>query len=302
MLVKRALNFDMKKINSRQNAFFKSLLNPKKSGTFLLEGIRYIKTALERGMVPTSVVFVDSAQVENLAQELRTSFRGLQGGEGENDGVSFPHADELTFVSSFVALPENLFREITETEHSQGVVAVYERTEFVQTLEDVTGTMPFMRSRKPNSHCGEESDLLLVLDEIQDPGNVGTIIRTADACGIRWILAVKGTADVLSQKVVRSTAGSILNVRVCYGSREEIISFLLHNQYEIIAADMGGVRYKDFTRKPKAALVLGNEARGVHPSFLENSSTIAIPMYGGAESLNVAVAAGILMYELREEK
>lgn len=275
----------MKKINSRNNAFFKSLLNPKKSGAFLLEGIRYIKTALGRGKVPSSVVFADSPQTENLAGELCAAYRGLVLRSPE-----ILRMDEGTFAKSFVALSENLFKEITETEHSQGVVALYKRSAFGKTIADA--------EREERL----EHEFLLVLDEIQDPGNVGTIVRTADACGINRILAVKGTADVLSQKVVRSTAGSILNVSVYYGTREEILAFLTQNQYEIIAADMGGVRYKDFSRKQKAALVLGNEARGVHPLFKGNSSIVAIPMYGGAESLNVAVAAGILMYELREEK
>lgn len=260
------MNF--KEITSKSNSDFKKLVQMKKnraSDEFFVEGARYIKSAFEYGGCLPVAIFCDPA-----------------------------HKQEAAFLSKCLSCPPvlltaELFSEVSETVHSQGILAVYSKSRFQFELAkcrdfDDDDALPFY----------------LVLDEVRDPGNVGAVIRTADAAGIKHIFLVKGTADPYAPKASRASAGSVLNVKTYVGDREEILRFLKERHCDIVVTTIDGRDFRTYRPTGQTALVLGNEARGVHLEFVKNAEhRLGIPMRGGAESLNVAVAAGILIYYLR---
>lgn len=147
------------------------------------------------------------------------------------------------------------------------------------------------------------NEKIIILDRLQDPGNVGTIIRSADAFNVKNIICIKGTADPYMQKVVRSTMGSILRVNICTVSEEpeEIenkIILLKNNGYNICVTTLkGATDLRDVKLDNKCIFVIGNEAKGVS-QLLDNFADIKIkiPMENTAESLNASIATGILLY------
>ena len=137
---------------------------------------------------------------------------------------------------------------------------------------------------------------VLILDKIQDAGNIGTIIRTADAFGIDTVICTKGTVDIYSQKVLRSTMGSILREKIIY---TDDISFLKEKGYKLIGTvlDEKSISLEKFDFSKKCAFVMGNEANGISDEIKSICNEfVKIPMTGNAESLNVAVATSIILY------
>ncbi|SDJ65053.1 TrmH family RNA methyltransferase [Salimicrobium halophilum] len=176
---------------------------------------------------------------------------------------------------------DQVMKEISQTETPQGIVAVVDKKERVW----------------------EEGTRLLLLDTIQDPGNLGTLIRTADAAGFDAVLVGKGSVDLFNDKVLRATQGSIFHdMKVVEVSLEEEMSRLKDAGFSIWGTALEGAKiYKELEVPERVALLVGNEGNGVQETLLaEATEKVSIPMYGKAESLNVAVAAGILMYALKE--
>lgn len=178
-----------------------------------------------------------------------------------------------------VEVAENVFQHISQTKTPQGIAAVV---------------------RMKNSH-EINGDLYLLLDRIQDPGNLGTIIRTADAAGFDAVMLGEGTVDLYNDKVIRATQGSLFHIPIIQESLPTEINKLKQEGFRIWASAL--TNSKDFhTLKPtsKVALILGNEGAGIEGTILELADEIVkIPIYGKAESLNVSIAAGILMYHLK---
>lgn len=261
-------------ITSNQNKHFKRFksLNLKKNREaeklYLLEGQRYIDTAIEQMLKFEALLFEI-----NLWHKLDTK-----------DKIRYQAAAEI-FI-----FPIQLFKEITQTEQSQGIIGVINMPEEMDLsfLETIV---------KSNDNYN-----ILLLDRVQDPGNLGTIIRTADAAGFNIILLAKGTVDAYNPKVVRSTAGSILNISLIELAQiTDALVMLKSIGFHIIATALeGAVDYNESSYyKAYNCLVIGNEANGVSSEVLELSdSRVKIPIYGKAESLNAAVAAGIMMYKL----
>lgn len=143
----------------------------------------------------------------------------------------------------------------------------------------------------------------LLLDEIQDPGNVGTLIRTADAAGFKGVVLGEGTADAFSPKVVRAMQGSQFHLEVLQGDLKEWILALQNNGLSVYgsALDETAKVYDTIDAGENFALIMGNEGNGMHEEYQKMvNANLYIPMLGKAESLNVAVAAGILMFELKK--
>lgn len=138
---------------------------------------------------------------------------------------------------------------------------------------------------------------LLVLDAVQDPGNVGTVLRTAEALGAVGAIALPGTVDVWNPKVVRASAGSVFRLPVIDAGRSEALEVLRERDGPIWASDAAGEPLTRGETVPRGvALVLGNEGSGVSEELLSGADRrVAVPLPGGAESLNVAVASAILM-------
>lgn len=185
--------------------------------------------------------------------------------------------DKLRIVS------DNIFNKITPTENSQGIMALVKMkgVSLVEYLKD--------------------SNFLLVLDHISDPGNMGTIIRTAEAAGVELILCV-GCVDIYNPKVVRSTMGAITRQNIVTLDNEvEVIKLLKDNGIRMISSTLEAKNnYRNFNYPKKLALIMGSEAHGISETFIKESDiTIKIDMSGKIDSLNVGVATGILLYEIR---
>ena len=143
--------------------------------------------------------------------------------------------------------------------------------------------------------------LIAVLDGVQDPGNAGNIIRTADALGCSGVVCLEGTTDIFADKVVRSSMGSLFNIPVMTGiTPEELRDVCQDNEVALIATavDDTAVRHYLADYVSPCAIVFGNEGNGVSQKMLEEADQkVYIPMTGKAESLNVSAAAAILLYE-----
>ncbi len=180
-------------------------------------------------------------------------------------------------------LNKNLFKKLSSQENSQGLILVYKYNE--SSLEKI-------------------GDNIVVLDKVQDPGNLGTIIRITDAVGFKDIILTKGSADVYNEKTIRSSMGSIFNMNINYLPEDELMSFLKERGYKTIvtALEDDTVDYSEMGLSHKNAIIFGNEGNGVGTNIIQKSDeSIKIPIYGDAESLNVAVAAGIVLYKIREK-
>lgn len=178
-------------------------------------------------------------------------------------------------------IPDVVFRHMSDTKTPQGILAVAKQKKFV--WEDLLSGGPVM-----------------VLESIQDPGNLGTILRTGEAAGIGGILANRETADRYNPKVVRATMGAIY--RVPYYVSEDLetdVKSLKMRGFQVYAAHLKGTAFYDQEDYRKStAFLIGNEGNGLTESLASLADTyIRIPMEGKVESLNAAVAASILMYE-----
>jgi TrmH family RNA methyltransferase len=153
---------------------------------------------------------------------------------------------------------------------------------------------------KPDVQKLPQSKLILALESIQDPGNLGTIIRLCDWFGIQDIVCSSDTVDCYNPKVVRSTMGSLARVQVLY---KDLQAWLARMQdCCIVATSMGGQSVYEFAFDSPTVLVIGNEGRGLSKQMQELATdVITIPRYGGAESLNAAMATGIIVAEARRK-
>lgn len=181
---------------------------------------------------------------------------------------------------SITIVTEKMMKEISDTDTSQGVAAICEQYSVQE---------------------GGRFTTLLLVDAVQDPGNLGTMIRTADAAGIDAVIIGDGSVDVYNSKVIRSTQGSIFHIPIIKENLHETIAKLKESGIKVFGTSLkNAVDYKQATMGDSFALIVGNEGNGVHPEFLEKTNqNLYIPIYGKSESLNVAVAAGILLYHLR---
>ncbi|HEX4372243.1 MAG TPA: RNA methyltransferase [Puia sp.] len=167
------------------------------------------------------------------------------------------------------------------------------RISFLQTPNEVLGIFkkPVFKS------AGIEKTITLLLDEIQDPGNLGTIIRTADWFNIKKIFCSKDSADVFNPKVVQSTMGSIARVEVMHADLQTILDN--NSGMPVYAATLNGENIFETKKISKGFILIGNESKGIKSELLKSSvHQITIPKLGNAESLNAAVAAGIVMSAL----
>jgi TrmH family RNA methyltransferase len=148
---------------------------------------------------------------------------------------------------------------------------------------------------KPELKIPEVGGIMLLLDGIQDPGNLGTIIRTADWFGVKHIICGDGTADCYNPKVVQATMGSVFRLNILYENLQVFIKE--HSNLPLITSSLDGIPINKATIQKDMLLIIGNESKGVNKS-IENLATskVLIPGFGKAESLNAAVATGILLY------
>jgi TrmH family RNA methyltransferase len=192
-------------------------------------------------------------------------------------------ADRVTDQSKVFVVEDRLFDRIASTETSQGVIALVRLPQW--SFDD----------------CLREPSLLVAIDAVQDPGNCGAIVRSAEAFGATGVVMLKGSANAHNPKTLRASAGSLFRVPFVAGvSTEELLSrtgairrFTAdpRSQTPLEQADLTG----------SCAVIIGSEGRGVHPSLLASSLGVRISTEG-VESLNAAVAAGVILYEAQRQR
>jgi TrmH family RNA methyltransferase len=247
--------------------------NRERKGLTLAEGVRLMEEVLAAG-IPVKAAVVSPA--------LETTPRGT--------ALSTALAAKCGKIER---LEDRALADLANTEHPQGVIAVIAARAW--NLEDIAAT----------SALGSRLSALLVLDAVQDPGNVGTAIRTAWALGAAGVVALPGTAELTNPKVLRGAMGASFRLPCVAASPEEFFPWLADRKGELWAAAMEGEK-PSALRSPVSALValaLGNEGAGLSPAVAAKAArAVSIPMRPGAESLNVGVAAGILLHALLHER
>ena len=235
-------------------------------GRFVAEGIRMIEELLSSGL-RVELILYDAAMSGGREQELLDRARAA--------GVRL------------VPASRNVIEAGSTVETPQGIIAVAEPP------------------RSSADDLFKRTDLLLVVaDRIQDPGNLGTIIRIADAAGATGVIATSGSADPFNPKALRATMGSIFHLPVVELDVDVAQARLTAAGVRVLVADQAGaIVYTDADYRPPVAIVLGNEGQGPDARWLQAADArIMIPLYGRAESLNVSVAAGLLLYEARRAR
>ena len=202
--------------------------------------------------------------------------------------------EQLLVRETPVALvSETIFSMLAETDSPQGIVLLTERRE-------QGGLECFAAGRNE-----DEAPLYIALDRVQDPGNVGTILRTADAVGVSGVILLRGTADLYSGKVVRATMGSLFHVPFVEGvTAAQLVDFAQREGLLFLATacDAGAETHFSVDFRGGSLIVFGNEANGVSEELLSGTRHIYIPMRGSAESLNVATAATAVLYEALRQR
>ena len=182
---------------------------------------------------------------------------------------------------------DQIMKKMADTDNPQGIIAVCQMQD--TCLEQLLAS----------------GKMLLVLDRVGDPGNIGTMLRTADAAGIGGLVLLKGSADIYAPKTVRASMGSLFHIPVLAGIEEEkFVNQAQRAGYQLLVTSLEGADnlYKA-NLEGRLAFVMGNEANGVTKTLLKAADKkVYIPMAGRAESLNVAMAAGIVMFEALRRK
>ncbi len=265
-------------LTSLQNEQVKYVVNLHKrkfreeTGEFLIEGWRFVEEGVERGAHLTKVFFCSERKNESwpqLAEALK------------NKGVPIVEVDE------------RVLRKMSATENPQGVLAIVKQPQW--TWDDFVGMdSPVGKSALP-------LPLLLILDGVQDPGNCGTILRTALAAGVTQVCLTEGTVDLYNLKVLRSTMGAIFSLKIItHCQPEEILKVCQSQNVPVFVGDAEGTDLYETHFAQPMALVVGNEGNGPSAAFRgPGVKRITIPMSHQVESLNVAMATGIILYEVR---
>lgn len=186
---------------------------------------------------------------------------------------------------SYQTVSDSVFKKISDTVTPQGILSVVKQKSY--SVDDI------IAGRKKDKSC------IVVLDRLQDPGNLGTIVRTGEGAGISGIIMSSDCADIYNPKVIRSTMGSVF--RVPFAITQDLpqaVELLKHHGIVTYAAHLKGELYSSGVLANDCALLIGNEARGLSDAVADKADRrIKIPMEGKVESLNAAVATAILMYE-----
>jgi len=230
---------------------------------FVAEGVRTVEELLRSTVVVRGILrtgaFADNPRGAALLDDLARR------------DIECLEVDEKDFLSA------------ANTEHPQGILAIAE----VPDLNLAALTL-------------NETARILVLDAIQDPGNAGTLVRTAAALGVSAVVALPGTADLWNAKSVRSGVGAHFRVPAMHAALEELADFLKSQQIALWGADAGGESVEGAKPPSRLALAVGNEGAGLSAPVRERAEKIVgLPMAAAVESLNVSVAAGIMLWALR---
>ncbi|MCR5421960.1 MAG: RNA methyltransferase [Lachnospiraceae bacterium] len=248
----------------------------REQGVFVSEGIRMFN---EAPLVCVKEVYINESFHEKIFYNKESVKADIQG----EDRLRAICREKLE-KTGYTMVADQVFKKLSQTISPQGILCVIKqsRWELAQLTQEK-----------------EEALHILVLEEIQDPGNMGTMIRTAEAAGYDLILASEGTVDVYNPKVIRSTMGSVFRVPVIYTENlKTSLRFLKEKGVRIYAAHLRGKKDYDKIDYPgKMAVMIGNEGNGLSDMIADEADEyIKIPMKGKVESLNASVASALLMF------
>lgn len=254
--------------SNRQQTLLRKLNRKKyryKERLFLVEGDRAVQQVITNGAVKVKALFFDESKKY-----------------WQNDQWS-----NVVKMFNVATLPPDLFMEISDTDTPQGILALCE-----------------MPDEVPIAELTASEGIILAIDGLQDPGNLGTIIRTAAWFGISGIISGKGTVDMFHPKVVRGTAGATGVIPFMNGELSEVFTNLERNGWQtfLLDAGAGAKALREISSIKKGVIVVGNEGHGIDDGLMtDGRSRIQIPSPVGAdnvESLNAAIATSIALYDL----
>lgn len=260
-----------KEISSLNNPLIKELYQlkvkskaRKKTGQFLIEGQREISLALKSGYHLNKLII--NPNIAEASQIL----------------------ENLSATTERIEVSNEVYEKLAYRESTQGIIAVAEHVS--HDLKSIQLT-----SKNP---------LILIAEAPEKPGNIGALLRTADAANVDAVIIANPKTDLYNPNIIRSSVGCIFTNQIAVGSTSEIIQFLKSNNINIYCAALQGItnyNTQDFT-KP-TAIVVGTEATGLSEEWIQNAKeNIIIPMQGEIDSLNVSVAAGILIFEAKRQR
>lgn len=259
----------MKRIESLQNPLIKNILKlqeksreRKKQGLFVVEGKREIELARKGAYEITSLLFVASKVNDEYLHEFGSS--------------------------ELIEITQDIYQKIAYRESTEGVMAL------VKVKDHSLNSLKF-------SH---DNPLILVAESIEKPGNIGAILRTADAANLDAVIIANPKADVYNPNVVRSSVGCVFTNQIATGSSEEVIEFLKEKGIAIYSATLqNSNEYTQENYQQASALVVGTEATGLTQIWRDHATqNINIPMGGEIDSMNVSVAAAILIFEAKRQR
>ena len=260
----------MIRITSKENELIKHIVKLKEKKyrdeylEFIVEGVKLVKEAIEEKAIIKNIIISDDA-IESLLVQ-----RFLK--------------EDLT-NNNYIQVSDNIFKAISDVKNPQGVLAIIQKNVNDYKLDF-------------------SQDLFLALDNIQDPGNLGTIIRTADSCNVKQILVSKGSVDFYNPKVIRSTMGAVFRIKIIECEHlEETLKEIKEKKFRIIVTDLNTKKSIYDINYEKSVIVIGNEANGVSSKIIALADEkVIIPMIGKTESLNASVATGVILYEYIRQK
>lgn len=259
----------MKEITSIQNPFIKSLLllqekskARKQSGTFLIEGMREIELALKGNYEIETVLICSKLQDATLNLQIFQSI-------------------------SIIEISKEVYQKLAYRDTTEGIIAVAKS----KSHQLINLQLP-------------ENPLLLVLEAIEKPGNIGAMLRTCDAAKIDAVIIANPKTDLYNPNTVRSSVGCIFTNQIATGSTAEVIAFLKEKKIAIYSATLqNSSSYHTQNYTLSTALVVGTEATGLTQDWREEATqNIIIPMQGEIDSMNVSVAAAILIFEAKRQR
>ena len=265
----------LKQITSTQNKEIKWLLqlqeksrNRRKENAFLVEGEREISLAIKGKFQPLHLYFVPEMIDFQKVLEIAKS-----------------NEDE---AASITEINKEVYDKIAYRGSTEGIIAVFRSQE--HQLENLIFE---------NDH-----PLILIAEAPEKPGNIGALLRTADAAAVDAVIIANPKTDLYNPNIIRSSVGCLFTNQIATGETSEIIEFLKKNYIKIYAAALQASRsYHEIDFKSSAAIVVGTEATGLSQEWLDSSDqNIIIPMHGEIDSMNVSVAAGILIFEAKRQR
>ena len=260
----------MKSISSKENELIKHIkkLKDKKerdiSNEYLIEGIKLIQEAIQENVNIKQIIICDDCDKTESIPK---------------DLMYDIAKHECVYVT------KKIFKYISEVQEPQGILAVIEK-------------------KNSDKDIDYNQDIIVALDDVQDPGNLGTILRTVDSIGLTQILVSKGTADSYNPKVVRSTMGAIFRIKIIEcEDLEKTLKEIKKHKFKVVVTSLQTENTIYEINYNKKVIVIGNEAKGVEKNIQDLADEkIKIPMLGKTESLNASVATGIVLYEYVRQK